>query len=156
MFMGITELCNMCLIVSPDGRLLVQHRLPKKNTPWSGLTFPGGHIESGESIVDSVVREVKEETGLTVCALINCGYIQWFNPEKQSQYIVFLFRTSSFTGELKSFSEGKLEWMTLDEMRAGNLTPNMDRYLEVFFNDDVLQAYGISGTFLTAIHGNLK
>ena len=147
----VCELTNMCMIIAPDGRALVQHRLPKPTNPWSGLTFPGGHVEPGESIIDSVIREVQEETGLIVSALKNCGYVQWFNPEKQSQYIVFLFQTSSFFGELKSSAEGRMEWMTLDEMKKGKLAPNMERYLEVFSNDDVLQAYGISGTVLTSI-----
>jgi len=147
----ICELTNMCMITAPDGRVLVQHRLPKPTNPWCGLTFPGGHVEPEESIVTSVVREIQEETGLTLTGTENCGYIQWYNPEKQSQYIVFLFKSSSFTGSLKSSAEGRMEWMTLDDMRAGQLAPNMKKYLEVFCNDDVLQAYGVSGTYLTAV-----
>jgi len=147
----MVEITNMCMIEAPDGRVLVQHRLPKKNNPWSGLTFPGGHAEPGESIVDSVIREIKEETGLTISEISNCGYVQWYNPEKQSQYIVFLFRATSFSGELKSSTEGRMEWMSLDEMRAGEMAPNMEKYLSVFLNDDVLQAYGVSGAHLSPI-----
>ena len=87
-----TELCNMCMITDAQGRVLVQERLPKPSNPWSGLTFPGGHVEPGEAVVASVIREVQEETGLTVSNLQNCGYIQWYNPIKQSQYFVFLFK----------------------------------------------------------------
>lgn len=43
-----TELCNMCMITDGDGRVLVQERLSKPSNPWSGLTFPGGHVEPGE------------------------------------------------------------------------------------------------------------
>ena len=70
-----TELCNMCMITDAAGRVLVQERLPKPSNPWSGLTFPGGHVEAGETVVASVIREVQEETGLTVSNLQNCGYI---------------------------------------------------------------------------------
>ena len=91
-----TELCNMCMISDAEGRVLVQERLPKPSNPWSGLTFPGGHVEPGETVVASVIREVQEETGLTVSNLQNCGYIQWYNPIKQSQYFVFLFKTNTF------------------------------------------------------------
>ena len=42
-----TELCNMCMITDAQGRVLVQERLPKPSNPWSGLTFPGGHVEPG-------------------------------------------------------------------------------------------------------------
>ena len=44
-------LTNMCMLQDAAGRVLVQHRLPKKGNPWAGLTFPGGHVEPGESIV---------------------------------------------------------------------------------------------------------
>ena len=107
--------------------MLVQERLPKPSNPWSGLTFPGGHVEPGETVVASVIREVQEETGLTVSNLQNCGYIQWYNPVKQSQYFVFLFKTSTFSGELTGSVEGNVKWMTLGEMLAGKLAPNIDQ-----------------------------
>ena len=149
-----TELCNMCMITDPAGLVLVQERLPKPSNAWSGLTFPGGHVEPGENVVASVIREVQEETGLSVSNLQNCGYIQWYNPDRQSQYFVFLFKTSSYSGELKGSAEGNVKWMTLDEMLAGPLAPNMKQYLSVFQNEDIPQAYGISGRQLTVIHSN--
>ena len=57
------ELTNMCMIYDNDGNVVVQEKLNKN---WGGITFPGGHVETGESFVDSVIREVKEETGLDV------------------------------------------------------------------------------------------
>ena len=132
------------LITDAQGRVLVQERLPKPSIPWSGLTFPGGHVEPGETVVASVIREVQEETGLTVSNLQNCGYIQWYNPIKQSQYFVFLFKTSTFSGELTGSVEGSVKWMTLDEMLAGSLAPNMTKYLAVFQNEIIPQAFGIA------------
>ena len=146
-----TELCNMCMITDPEGRVLVQDRLPKPTNAWSGLTFPGGHVEPGEAIVASVIREVREETGLTITDVAPAGYIQWYNPERQSQYFVFLFKTSSYTGELKGSAEGNVKWMMLDEMLSGKLTPNMKKYLAVFQNEDISQAYGISGKGLRVV-----
>ena len=153
-----TELCNMCMVLDAEERVLVQERLPKPSNPWSGLTFPGGHVEPGETVVASVIREVQEETGLSVSNLQNCGYIQWHNPVKQSQYFVFLFKTSTFSGELKDSVEGKVKWMTLDEMLAGKLAPNMTQYLAVFKNENIPQAYGISGQGLSVLddNGNIK
>ena len=133
------------MISNAQGRVLVQERLPKLSNPWSGLTFPGGHVEPGETVVASVIRAVQEETGLTVSNLQNCGYIQWYNPVKESQYFVFLFKTNTFSGELKDSVEGKVKWMTLEEMLAGKLAPNMTKYLAVFQNETIPQAYGISG-----------
>ena len=75
------ELTNMCMIC--DGtRVLVQDR---KNPNWPGITFPGGHVEQGESFVDSVIREVKEETGLDVTDLRLCGIKQYI-PAENSTY----------------------------------------------------------------------
>ncbi|MBR4517689.1 MAG: NUDIX domain-containing protein [Victivallales bacterium] len=151
-------LCNMCMIEdAATGRVLVQHRLPKATNPWCGLTFPGGHVEAGESITASTIREICEETGLTVSNLRMCGVVEWetigeraygspAEVEANSKYIVFMFRTSTYTGELNSSAEGKMEWMTLDEMRKGSLAPHMEEYLRVLLEDDIPQAYGISGS----------
>ena len=158
-----TTLCNMCMIEDlATGRILVQHRLPKATNPWCGLTFPGGHVEAGESITASTVRENREETGLTVSSLRMCGVVEWETSgerangspaevEANSKYIVFMFRTSTFTGELKSSTEGYMEWMTLDEMRKGGLAPHMEEYIRVLLDDDVPQAYGISGKDLLTV-----
>ena len=114
-------------------------------------------MEAGESITASTVREIREETGLTVSNLRMCGVVEWETIGKQtdgspaevsdnSKYIVFMFRTSAFTGELNSSAEGRMEWMTLDEMRRGGLAPHMEEYIRVLLDDDVSQAYGISGS----------
>lgn len=147
------ELCNMCMVMDNEGRVLVQERLPKPTNPWCGLTFPGGHLEHGESIVESTIREMKEETGLIVSNLQNCGFVQWYNPSKDLQYIVFLFKTNTYTGTLKDSAEGNVRWMTLDEMRSGNLAPNMDRYIDVILNDNLPQVYGVVGSGLTSWEG---
>ena len=149
-----TELCNMCMITDPEGRVLVQDRLPKPSNAWCGLTFPGGHVEPGETVIASVIREVREETGLSITDVVPAGYIQWYNPDRQSQYFVFLFKTGSYSGELKGSTEGNVKWMTLDEMFSGKLAPNMQKYLAVFQNENIPQAYGISGRELNLIMRN--
>ncbi len=97
-------LTNMCMICDGKGRVLVQNRV---NPNWPGITFPGGHIEYGESIVDSVIREVKEETGLTVSNLKLCGIEDWMRDSGE-RYIVFFYKTETFTGELESSREGEV------------------------------------------------
>ena len=114
-------------------------------------------MEAGESITASTAREIREETGLTVSKLRMCGVVEWEASGKQpdclpvgeaanSKYIVFLFRTSTFTGDLMSSAEGQMEWMTLDEMRKGALAPHMEEHIRVLLDDNVPQAYGISGS----------
>ena len=60
----IVELTVLCLLTDGD-RVLLQNRV--KND-WKGYALPGGHVERGESFVDAVIREMREETGLTVIA----------------------------------------------------------------------------------------
>ena len=56
---------NLCMVYDDRGNILVQDR---KNPDWKGVTFPGGHVEKDESFTDAVIREVFEETGLTITA----------------------------------------------------------------------------------------
>ena len=93
------ELTNMVMIQdNKTGKVLVQDRIKK----WKGLSFPGGHIEEGESFVDSAIREIKEETGLDIANLKSCGVIHWCNNTTSDRYIEFLYKTTDFSGELLS------------------------------------------------------
>lgn len=101
-------LCNMCMLVGEDGRVLVQHRLPKPTNPWCGHTFPGGHIEPHEDVTASVVREMREETGLTVSRLSLRGLVEWMHADG-GRYLVFLYRADAYEGTLLSSAEGRME-----------------------------------------------
>ena len=82
------QLTNMCMIIDEEtNRVLVQVR--NKND-WDGISFPGGKVEKGESIVLSVKREVEEETGLKIDHVIPCGIKDWYDFKKEERYIVFL------------------------------------------------------------------
>ena len=93
---------NMCMISDGHGNILVQDR---KNPNWPGITFPGGHVEYTECFVDSVIREVKEETGLTIENPVLCG-IKQFQTRDDARYVVLFYKTNRFSGELKSSNEG--------------------------------------------------
>ncbi|MBM6616016.1 8-oxo-dGTP diphosphatase [Desemzia sp. RIT804] len=123
-------LTNMCMITDSETDLvLVQQR--KKS--WQGLTFPGGKLEPKESILDSVVREVKEETGLQVSNLKLCGIKDWYEEENDFRYVVFLYQTADYQGELlEETEEGTLKWMELDELTEENCSPGFAVTLEVF------------------------
>ena len=75
------ELTVLCLL-HKDEAYLLQDRIKKD---WQGYTLPGGHIEPEESIVDAVVREMKEETGLTVLNPRLCGVKQF--PMEGGRYV---------------------------------------------------------------------
>ena len=77
---------NMCMVFDDSGRILVQDRVSKN---WPGLTFPGGHIDKGESFTKSVIREVWEETGLTIKSPTLCG-VKQFQTREDERYVVLL------------------------------------------------------------------
>lgn len=128
-------LTNMCMIYDSNNNILVQNR---KKT-WCGIAFPGGHINPEESIVDSTIREVFEETGLTVSNLKICGIKQW--NKNGIRYIVFLFKTNNFYGELTSNDEGENFWINRKELKKYKLADNFEFMLEVFENDNCNEHY---------------
>ncbi len=128
-----TVLTNMCMIYDDDGNVLVQDR---RDSDWGGITFPGGHVEKGESFTDAVIREVYEETGLTIETPQICGIKQW--PEDDgSRYIVLFYKTSHFAGELKSSEEGEVYWTKLSRLKDLPLARGMELMLRVFLEDEV-------------------
>ena len=128
----IVTLTNMCMIYD-ENKVLVQDKVDKN---WGGITFPGGHVEKGESFSDAVIREIYEETGLKITSPVLCGIKDWIN-EDGSRYMVLCYKTNQYEGQLVSSSEGKVYWMGLDEMKQSNLAEGMDKTLEVFLNEDI-------------------
>ena len=129
------ELTVLCLL-QKDDRILLQDR--KKND-WKGYVLPGWHIEPGESVVDAVIREMQEETGLTVIAPKLCGVKQF--PLRDGNYengrfLVFLFRSDRFTGELRSSEEGEMHWVRWDELDKVPLVEDARELFEVMLSDD--------------------
>lgn len=124
-------LTNMCMVYDGN-KVLVQNRAKGS---WTGLTFPGGHVERNESFTDAVIREVKEETGLTISAPQICGIKQW--PESESvRYIVLFYKTDKFKGKIISSDEGEVFWMDLDDFKDAELARDMKGMLEVFLDDE--------------------
>lgn len=128
----IVTITNMCMIYE-GSRVLVQDR---RDPDWPGVTFPGGHVEAGESFTDAVIREVMEETGLKISNPRLCGIKDWTNDDG-SRYMVLLYKTDRFEGELKSSYEGEVFWTDIETMTSLKLTDGMDKMLEVFQNDDI-------------------
>ena len=125
------ELTVLCLVYNEDAYLL-QDRVKED---WKGYTLPGGHIESGESIVHAIVREMKEETGLTILNPKLCGVKQF--PIEDGRYIVFLFRTDKYEGELISSKEGNMHWVKKKELSNVNLVSDFNELLQVILDDNL-------------------
>ena len=69
---------NMCMVYDNEGNVLA---LDKVGKGYSGTTFPGGHVETGETFKESVIREIYEETGLTIQNPRLTGIYHWMTGD---------------------------------------------------------------------------
>lgn len=130
-------LTNMCMVYDGQGHILVEDRL---DPDWPGVTFPGGHVEPGESFTQSVIREVWEETGLTIEAPRLCG-VKQFPADDGTRYIVFLYKTDRFSGQLRSSDEGAVFWIKRSELGQYRLPVSFDQMIQVFEDDSLSEQY---------------
>lgn len=125
------RLMNMVMIEDKNTKkVLVLDKVKKEG--WEGLTFPGGKAEEGESLIDSVIREAKEETNLDIKNISYVGLISWIGADRRD--LGFLYRTSDFTGDLESINrEGRLFWMDYEEMKkSGGLSESMPQIFSIY------------------------
>ena len=132
-----TIFSNMCMVYDGEGNVLVQNRL---NPDWPGIVFPSGHVEAGESFYDAAVREVFEETGLTVSELQMCGIKDWFRDDG-TRYVVLLYKTDKFEGELTSSDEGEVMWIPLAKLQDTETPESMKTMLKVFLEDNLSEQF---------------
>ena len=107
-----TSLCY----IERDGKYLMLHRTKKVNDEnhdkWIGV---GGKFEEGESPEECMLREVQEETGLTLTAWRYRGIVTFVSDEWGGEYM-HLFTADGYSGELKSCEEGELEWVEKERL----------------------------------------
>lgn len=127
------ELATICLVYK-NNKVLLQNRVKED---WKGYALPGGHIEPGESVVESVIREVKEETGLDIQNPVLCGIKQF--PIEGGRYLIFLFKTTEFSGELVSSPEGEMVWVDRDQLSALDTVEDFEELLQVMERDDLCE-----------------
>ena len=135
-----TILCNLCMVEDlENGKVVLQYRSPEK-THWAGHAFPGGHTEEGESLAESVIREVYEETGLTIEDPKLVAVKDW-EPDEGGRYIVFCYKATEFTGQLRSSEEGEVSWVEKDQLEKLDLSYDMLPLLEVMEDPDLSEFY---------------
>ena len=128
---------NLCMVSDGNGNVLVQDR---KNPDWPGVTFPGGHVEPEEAFTDSVIREVFEETGLTIENPKLCG-VKQFRTDDHERYVVFLYRADRWHGELESSSEGEMFWIPRQKLSEYLTVPDFEDLVRVFESPDLSEFY---------------
>ncbi|MBR4289930.1 MAG: 8-oxo-dGTP diphosphatase [Oscillospiraceae bacterium] len=128
---------NMCMVYDHAGNILVQDRC---DPGWPGITFPGGHVEPGESFVESVIREVREETGLTIENPILCG-VKQFQTRRGERYVVLFYKTDRFSGALHSSDEGKVFWIPRNTLEQYPLIEYFMEMVQVFEDDRLSEFY---------------
>lgn len=112
-----SQLTTLCYIQKNDSYLML-HRVTKKNDinkdKWIGV---GGHFEKGESPEDCLLREVKEETGLTLDSFDFRGIVTFVYNDEPAEYM-HLFTSKNFSGTLIDCDEGKLEWVSFEKINS--------------------------------------
>lgn len=145
------ELTNMCFVYN-DTEILVQEKIGTNRE--GGLVFPGGHIKRGESFRDSIIQEVKEETGLQISNPQPCGYKDWIQ-EDGTRYIVLLYKTNQYTGDFRSSEEGKVFWLDRKDIQEANFIWNMRELLRIFETDDYSEFFFKAGVGVRPTQDNL-
>lgn len=136
---------NMCMVYDNKGNILVQNRL---NPKWSGIAFPGGHVDEGESFIKSVIREVKEETGYDIFDVRLCG-IKQFLIDDNVRYVIFLYKTNKFSGILKSSEEGNVFWIKDKDLNNYKLAKDFNKLYEIFIKDNICECTYDKNNILT-------
>jgi 8-oxo-dGTP diphosphatase len=91
-------------------------------------------------LVESVIREVKEETGLTINDPQLVGMKHWYTKEDE-RYLVFLYRASDYVGDIHSTDEGEIKWIPRKELPKLDLAYDMLNLLRVFEEDDLNELF---------------
>ena len=109
------------VMIFKDGKVLMGER---KGSHGSGeYSFPGGHLEFGESFEECVKRETFEETGLTARSLSQAGTIVFKFKDGTGIHEVHVFRCSDFEGEEKESEEMKPQWFAVDQIPYEDMWP---------------------------------
>ena len=124
---------NLCMICDGNGNILVEDR---KDTDWPGICFPGGHVEPGESFTEAVIREVWEETGLTIEDPRLCG-VKQFQTDSGARYVVFFYKATKWHGTIQSSDEGEILWINRNDLNNYRMVDDFEEMLKVFESQEL-------------------
>ena len=126
---------TLCYI-EKNGKYLMLHRVKKENDAnhdkWVGI---GGKFENGESPEECILRETKEETGLTLTAYSYRGIVTFVSDKWETEYM-YLFTANAFTGILTDCNEGELEWIDKEKVPELNIWEGDQIFLQKLLADE--------------------
>ena len=127
---------TLCYIENPAGEYLMLHRVKKENDcnrdKWIGI---GGKFEDGESPEECALREIREETGLTVTGYRYRGIVTFVSDRWETEYM-HVFTATGWTGELIECIEGVLEWIHKDQLMKLPLWAGDKLFLDLIHEPD--------------------
>ena len=131
--MPVFEKFSTRAIIIRDGKIATQHGNA------GDYKILGGGVEPGEDIHEALIREVQEETGLHIRSPQLCGIKDWC--EDQCRFVVLLYKTTCFDGELHSSSEGRVWWEDIANLPNLKLSLDMRDMLRVFKEENLSEFF---------------
>lgn len=126
-----TTLCY----IEQDNQYLMLYRNKKKNDAnhgkWIGI---GGHMDAEETADECILREVKEETGLTLKKFQLCGKLYFYIDDLTE--MSYLYKATEFEGNLMECDEGDLKWISKDDILGLNLWEGDSLFLKKLISED--------------------
>lgn len=134
------KIYTVCVIQNGSKILLMN----RQHDNFPGFIAPGGKVEFPESPVEGAIREVKEETGLTVSDLVYKGLAEYVNPFIQERYMIFNYITQAFEGELiHDHPEGRSEWVDLSNLDNFPMQKSFRERIPLFFKEGTFEIHRI-------------
>jgi len=128
--------------ITRNGKLLLQKKAAGRfgEGKWNG---PGGKVKPGESPEQGVIREVKEETGLTIQDQVLQGELDFYFGEKDNpDWTAYIYHATEFIGELNPNEEGELRWFRIEDIPYDEMWAD-----DVHWLPYLLEGKRVSGTF---------